>query len=188
MKNPYSVGKSIYLRAPERDDLDGKWYEWLSDPEISQYLADRTWPNNKEKQKDFFESFNNKSFSERLVLAICLKENNKHIGICNLSSINYIHRYADIAFIVGDKKYRNGQIAIETLSLLIEIAFKRLNLLNLKSVHMSSNPHTPLLEKLFGFKEIGKYEKLYNYKGEYVDCIHSQLSRKDWENRNTKNN
>ena len=98
MKNPYSVGKSIYLRAPEREDLDGKWYEWLSDPEISQYLADRTWPNNKDKQKDFFESFNNKSFSERLVLAICLKENNKHIGICNLSSINYIHRYADIAF------------------------------------------------------------------------------------------
>ena len=53
---------------------------------------------------------------------------------------------------------------------------------------MSSNPHTPLLEKLFGFKEIGKYEKLYNYNGEYVDCIHSQLSRKDWENRNTNNN
>ena len=154
MKNPYSVGKSIYLRAPEREDLDGKWYEWLSDPEISQYLADRTWPNNKEKQKDFFESFNNKSFSERLVLAICLKENNKHIGICNLSSINYIHRYADVAFIVGDKKYRNGQIAIETLSLLIDIAFKRLNLLNLKSVHMSSNPHTPLLEKLFGFTNL----------------------------------
>ena len=30
MKNPYSVGKSIYLRAPEREDLDGNWYEWLS--------------------------------------------------------------------------------------------------------------------------------------------------------------
>ena len=58
MKNPYSVGKSIYLRAPERDDLDGKWYEWLSDPEISQFLADRTWPNNKKKQEDFFESLN----------------------------------------------------------------------------------------------------------------------------------
>ncbi len=57
MKNPYSIGKQIYLRAPEREDLEGNWYEWLSDPEITQYLGDRSWPNNKEKQKEFFESF-----------------------------------------------------------------------------------------------------------------------------------
>jgi len=184
MKNPYSIGKKIYLRAPEPEDLEGKWHECLSDPDITQYLVDRFWPNNKGKQKVFFESFNNKSFGDRLVLAVCLKDNDKHIGICNLSSINYIHKYADIAFIIGEKKFRNGQIALETLSLLIEIGFHRLNLTNLKSVHMSTNPHTPLLEKLFGFKEIGKYEKLYNYKGKYVDCILSQLSRETWEKRN----
>ena len=57
--------------------------------------------------------------------------------------------------------------------------------MNLKSVHLSTNPHTPLLERIFGFKEIGKYEKLYNYKGEYVDCVLSQLSREIWEKRNT---
>ena len=185
MKNPYSIGKQIYLRAPERDDLDGNWYEWLSDPEITQFLADRSWPNNKDKQKSFFESFNDKSFGDRLVLAVCLKEGDKHIGICNLSSINYIHRFADIAFIIGEKKYRSGQIAVETLSLLIEIGFRRLNLMNLKSVHLSTNPHTPLLEKIFGFKEVGKYKKLYNYKGEYVDCVLSQLSKETWENRNS---
>ena len=28
-EKPYSIGKQIYLRAPERDDLDGNWYEWL---------------------------------------------------------------------------------------------------------------------------------------------------------------
>ena len=58
MKNPYSIGKTIYLRAPEKKDLDGKWYEWLSDPDITQYFADRSWPNTKERQKVFFESIN----------------------------------------------------------------------------------------------------------------------------------
>ena len=72
MKNPYSIGNQIYLRAPE-EDLDGNWHEWLSDPEITQFLADRSWPNNKDKQKSF-ESFNDKSFGDRLVLAVCLKE------------------------------------------------------------------------------------------------------------------
>ncbi len=186
MKNPYSIGKKIYLRAPDHEDLEGNWHEWLSDPDITQFLGHRSWPNNRDKQKAFFESFNNKSFGDRLVLSICLKENDKHIGICNLSSIDYINRNADVAFIIGDKEFRDGQIAIETLSLLIEIGFHRLNLLNLKSVHLANNPHTPLLEKLFGFKEIGKYEKMYNYKGKYVDCILSQLSREAWEKRNNK--
>ena len=56
--------------------------------------------------------------------------------------------------------------------------------MNLKSIHLSNNPHTPLLEKLFGFKEIGKYEKLYNHKGKYIDCVLSQLSKEVWEKRN----
>ena len=183
MNNPYIIGKTIYLRAPEKKDLDGKWHEWLSDPNITQYFADRSWPNTKQRQKAFYQSINNDS-KDRLVLAICLKNNDKHIGICNLSSINYIHRYAEIAFIIGDKKNRNGQIALETLSLIIEVAFQKLNLLNLKSIHFSVNPHTPLLEKLFGFKEIGRYKKLLNFKGKYVDSVCTQLSKDDWEKRN----
>ena len=54
MNNPYIIGKTIYLRAPEKKDLDGKWHEWLSDPNITQYFADRSWPNTKQRQKAFY--------------------------------------------------------------------------------------------------------------------------------------
>ena len=184
MKNPYAIGKSIYLRAPSADDIEGNWYQWFSDPEVTQYLGDRYWPNTKESQSAFFESI--KSARERLVLCICLSDTDEHIGVCNLSAINWVHRYADIALVIGEKKFRNGAIAVETMSLLLDIAFNRFNLLNLKSFHMSTNPNTSMLIKMFGFREVGRFNKLCFFRGEYVDSVFAQLSREDWASRNKR--
>ena len=182
MKNPYAIGRAIYLRAPERSDIEKNWYEWFSDPEITQYLSGHYWPNTVELQTVFFDSIQNTK--DRLVLCICTKDTDEHIGICNLSLISWVHRYADIALIIGDQKYRNGAIAIEALALLVDIAFNRLNLLNLKSFHVSTNPFTPLLEKIFGFVEVGRYKELISINGKYVDAIASQLTMVDWRKRN----
>lgn len=184
MINPYAIGKQVYLRAPSEEDLTGSWYEWLSDPETTQYLGNRYWPNTREAQKEFYQSTLHSK--ERLVLSICLIENDQHIGVCNLSDLNLVHRYADVAFIIGDKKHRNGQFALDALSLLLQIAFLRFNLLNLKSVYISTNPYTPLIERIFGFKEVGRLEKFYFFNGTYVDGIISQLSKDDWEKRNKR--
>lgn len=81
---------------------------------------------------------------------------------------------ADIALIIGDKNYRNATYTIETLSLLLQIAF---NQLNLKSAHMSSNPFTPVLEKMFDFIEAGRLSNFMYSNGEYVDLDISQLKK-----------
>lgn len=184
MMNPYAIGKTIYLRAPRADDVEGNWYQWFSDPEITQYLTDRWWPNTPELQARFFDSLRHSR--ERLVLSICDRETDGHIGVCSLGAINWVHRYADVALVIGEMKYRNGAVAIEALALLIDIAFNRLNLLNLKSFHVSTNPFTPLLERIFGFREVGRYRELIHFRGAYADAIASQLTRADWEGRNRK--
>lgn len=184
MKNQYAIGKNIYLRAPCAADIEGRWYQWFSDPEVTQYLGDRFWPNTIESQVAFYESIKNSK--DRLVLCICLSETDEHIGVCNLSFINWVHRHADVALVIGEKKYRNGAIAVETMSLLLDIAFNRLNLLNLRTSHISTNPYTPLLEKMFGFREVGRFKKLSFFRGEYVDSVFSQLSRDDWADRNKR--
>ena len=73
MKNPYAIGKKIYLRAPESEDIDSDWYTWLSDPETTKYLGDRNFPNTKEKQQLFLEQIKNSN--TRIVLiyqAFCI--------------------------------------------------------------------------------------------------------------------
>jgi ribosomal-protein-alanine N-acetyltransferase len=184
MVNPYAIGKNIYFRAPSLEDVSGNWYQWLSDPEITAFLGERWWPNTIESQLSFYNSI--KDSKDRLVLSICNKETDEHIGVCNLSSISWVHRNADVALIIGERKYQNGTYAIETLSLLVQIAFTKLNLLNLKSAHMSSNPYTPLLEKMFGFVEAGRLTDYFFSNGSYVDLVITQLKRTDWERRNRR--
>lgn len=185
MINNYAVGKSLYLRSPTIDDVGGRWYQWFSDREITQYLGDRYWPNTIEMQRDFFES--NKTQREKLILSICHKENDEHIGVCSLASINWVHRFAELSLIIGEKKYRNGLFAIETVSLLLNIAFNRLNLNNIKASYNTANPHTPVLLKIFGFSEVGRFKKIDFFEGNYYDSIFLQLSREAWSERNKVN-
>ena len=48
MINPYEIGNKIYLRTPTKSDLSGNWYQWFSDPETTEFLIDRWWPNSEE--------------------------------------------------------------------------------------------------------------------------------------------
>lgn len=186
MINPYSIGKQVYLRAPNASDAnDSSWYEWFSDPEVTRYLGEsRFWPNSIEAQVEFFESI--KSSKDRLVLMICDKETDELIGVSNLSQINWVHRYADVALVIGEEKYRKGTVAVETMLLLLDIAFNRLNLRNIKAGHISTNPMTPVLCKLCGFEEVGRFKNLAYYFGDYVDTVFYQLSRETWLMRNQK--
>ena len=182
MKNPYAIGKKIYLRAPEPEDIDSDWYTWFSDPETTKYLADRNLPNTKEKQQLFLEQI--KDSNTRIVLIICNKENNEIIGVCNLSSISWIHRKADLALVIGNKAYKNGTTAIETMTLLLEIAFQKLNLRNLLTHRSSNNDLTKAIEKIFEFKQVGCLEDMNFIEGKYQDIIISQLKHENWVKRN----
>lgn len=182
MKNPYAISNSIYLRAPVKEDVDGRWHEWFSDYEVTKYLADRWWPNSVESQETFFSEINNSK--NRLVLCICDKKTDDHIGVCNLSSINWVHRYADIAIIIGESKYKNGIYALEAYDLLINIAFKRLNLRNLRSYYASTQKGSEKINRTFGFKNIGAFKNCFFDGIKYVDINIDQLSykSKDWKN------
>ena len=184
MKNPYIVGKSIYLRHPTLDDVEGVWHEWLSDPELTKYLSERYWPNSIESQREFFNSL--QTSKNRLVLAVCDVKTDKHIGITSLNNINWVHGFAEIALIIGDKNYQSGLNAIETTSLLLKIAFTKLNLKNLLSKYISGHPITPLLLKRFGFREAGKLTNYLEIDNVMRDEVFNQLSRKEWLKKNSK--
>jgi [ribosomal protein S5]-alanine N-acetyltransferase len=182
MKNPYEIGDKIYLRSPTLEDAEGDWFQWFSDPEITMYLSDRNQPNTKEAQVAFYKSLENQK--DRIVLSICRKENDKHIGVCGFSQINWFNRYADIAYIIGNKEKDSGLIIVEVMKLLLSIAFDRLGLDNLRSTHTASNQKTPVISKMFGFKEVGSMKNLVFFKGKKEDLIISQLTKQDWSARN----
>jgi RimJ/RimL family protein N-acetyltransferase len=183
MLNPYAISKTIYLRSPEQFDLDSSWYEWFSNPKITCYLGDRYWPNTKELQASFLASA--LSSNDRLVLMICTNETNELIGVCSLNAIHWVSRHADIAVVIGESSNKHAfNAGLEAIKLLVEIAFLRLNLENLRATYYPTNPFTPLLDRLLGFEEVGRLKKFSNFNGEMIDSVISQLSRANWKKRN----
>ena len=181
MYNAYSSGELIYLRYPTTDDVEGPWHEWFSDEDLTRWLG-RNFPNNKENQYSFFETINKGPFPDRLVLSIIDKATDTHIGVCNLSSINWVDRNCDIAIVIGNKKYQTGPYLTEAFSLLIRIAFLRLNLRIIKSFFSRENSSSDVLHKLFNFEEVGCIPKSSydSKKGIYVDQVICILNRDKW--------
>ena len=182
MKNSFATGNQIYLRPASLSDAKGNWYKWLNDRETTKYLVDRFWPNTKELQIQFIKnSIENKS---RLIFCVCLKRNDKQIGQCALSYINWVHRFADISIIIGEKKYKKGTLALETYNLLLQIAFERLNLLNVKSA--TCNPMAEKFHKFLGFKKVGSFKKIFFIDNKYLDLHYYCMRRKDWLQKDKK--
>jgi len=177
MKNIFIEGKNVYLRPASIEDAKGDWYKWLNDVEINKYLANQFWPNTKAKQIEFVKSSLNSK--ERAIFSVCLKKNHKHIGQCSLSYINWVHRFADIGVVIGDKKFRKGIYALEVYKLLLQIGFKRFNLENIKSA--ASNPVAIKFHQLIGFKLIGTYKNLFLVNGKKMSLKLFSINRKIWK-------
>lgn len=181
MHNPYMVGKLIYLRHPTEEDALGRWHEWFSDEETTKYLGERFWPNTEGAQLDFLKSLEDRN---RLTLSIVAIENDEHIGVVGLSSINWVHRFADVAIVIGEREYRKGAYSIEAFSLILKVAFVRLNLRTVKSGYAKSNEASIALHKVFKFTKVGEYESLICIDGQYDDAVVAMLDRESWLKRN----
>ena len=56
---------------------------------------------------------------------------------------------------------------------------------NIISARLANNDSTKALENIFGFNEVGKFEKFIFNDGSYQDLIYSQLTKEKWEERNS---
>ncbi|MFC4313391.1 GNAT family N-acetyltransferase [Steroidobacter flavus] len=185
MYNPYVVGKRIYLRHPTAADVEGRWHEWLSDEETTRWLGVQYWPNCVENQREYYAK--EVRSRGRLVLAIVDIESDRHIGIVSLSGIDWVHGFADIAIIIGEKEFRTGAYTIEAISLMLRTAFLRLNLRIVKGGYVASNEATQAIMAVFRFREVGRFKKLYWSNGAYADGVVCMLERDDWMRRNGLN-
>ena len=181
MKNPYEIGNTIYLRAPEVEDVEGPWYQWFSDRETTKYLIDRFLPNSKIKQLNYF---NSSIDDTSVILAIVDKKTDKHIGMCSLSGVNWFHRFSDVAIVIGNKESQYKIVAVEAMKLLLRVAFVRLKLINLKAAYASTNIPISTLLNLYRFRKVGIYKNICYVDGKYTDLELTQLDRSDWLKRN----
>lgn len=181
MKNNYAAGKYCYLRTPELNDAESQWYQWFSNPDVTKYLVDQFWPNSVELQKKFIKSA--QEDRNRLLLLICDINTDEIIGVAALNAINWVQRYADLSIVQPNTSSTTGNLTYEAMTIMLDIAFNKLNLLNIKSYTVELNDKSLLIQKLIGFKQVGSFENLVNIGGTESNLTCLQLSKKEWKKR-----
>lgn len=109
-----------------------------------------------------------------------------HIGNIALQRINWVSRSAELAIIVGDKKYWNKGVGTEAYMLMLGYAFDRLNLNRISSGQTLQNIGMINVCKKCGMKEEGVARESMFKKGKYIDTVTYSILRREYENRNSK--
>ena len=167
---PFLAGERLYLREVRPSDVNDAYYRWMNNPETTQYLESRFFPNSTESLQEYVKNF--LSNKDSIFLAIVLKENHKHIGNIKMGPINWFHRLADIGVMLGEKDYWGRGYASEAISLVAEHAFKNLNLHKLTAGCYEPNQGSLKAFQKAGFEIEGKRKKHVFSNGEYVNLIH----------------
>ncbi|QLE59137.1 GNAT family N-acetyltransferase [Nostoc sp. TCL26-01] len=124
-------GARVFLREVRQSDVNETYYQWLNDPEINRYLETRFVHRSLDNISEYVKIMDAKE--DEPFFAICLNDNQEHIGNIKLGPINCHHRNADVSLFIGKKELWGQGYAAEAIALVTEFAFKKLNLNKLKA-------------------------------------------------------
>ena len=112
----FIAGESIDLCVPSETAIADGWADWFNDPTVTRNLDQGVFPNTEADQRAFLASFSSK---ERLALLITDPAGQKLWGTVSLSTIDWIHRSAQIAIVLPNTPRKAPLAALEALALTV---------------------------------------------------------------------
>ncbi|WP_298224269.1 GNAT family protein [Flavobacterium sp.] len=167
-------GDSIYLRALEPNDLEflyavenneAIWEVSNTQTPYSRFLIKQYLKN---AHQDIYEA-------KQLRLAICKDKNFPAIGLIDLFDFDPKNNRAGVGIMIQNQEDRSIGIGKEALGLLIQYAFRKLNLHQLYANIATENQPSLSLFTTFGFEKIGTKKQWNLVDGKYKDEAMFQL-------------
>lgn len=179
MQNPFLIGERLYLRPLELDDLEN-CLRWINDPEVTRTLAIYR-PLNSLREREWLERLYRDD--RDLVLAIVLKESDKHIGNTGLHGIDWKDRQAELGIMIGEKGEWGKGYGAEALGLMLDYAFTKLNLHRVYLRVYANNPRAIRCYEKLGFRHEGTLRESHFAEGRYWDTLIMGLLQREWLER-----
>ena len=160
------MNKRVYLRAFEPDDYKTT-IKWRKDDEIWDMLGGTKYFVSEAFEKQWIENtiFNSKDVK----LAVCLDENDKHIGNVYMTNINEINRSCVSHVLIGEKEYWGHGYAREALLLAIDYMFNERNIHRIQANVLVSNVASLKMHEKCGYKQEGTLREAVYKNGKYQD-------------------
>lgn len=182
MHHPFLIAKRIYLRQLEPEDMDGNYFQWLNDQNVTRWMRHGVFPNSRKDMQAFYDS--QAQSRTEVVFAIVLKDGDRHIGNIGLSAINYLFRSAEIGIIIGEADCWGQGYAVEAIALLTGHCFTRINLHRLAAGAVDKNIGSIKAFEKAGFTREGISRQAYFCEGNYHDCVNLSLLYSEWLRQN----
>lgn len=135
-------------------------------------------PVHEHQHKKWFESITCRS--DVIIFAIRKIVDQKLIGTCQLNSINYIARSAELQIRIGASEERGQGFGTEATDLLLFFAFNDLNLNRVSLTVYAGNERAVKTYQKTGFKEEGLLRQADFVDGKYVDLIVMSILKNEY--------
>ena len=177
MDIPFVRAKDFYLRELRASDLDGPWYAWFNDAEVTRHQNKKIFPNTREKQRTYYEAL--LSSDKDVVLAIVDEKTKKHIGNVGLHKIDWIHRSAELGIVLGNKAFWGRKIGKRAWALITAYGFQVLNLNRIYAYVLKDNLASRKSAEAAGFVREGTIREFMYKNGCYVDAFYMNVLKSD---------
>jgi len=177
---------NIALSPIQLDDLP-ILYDWINDRD--HVLMNKPYaPIHEGQHRDWFDAIHQRDdvilFGIRLLkTAESMRDPviGPLIGSCQLHSINYVHRAAELQIRIGDASAQGKGHGTEATRLLLNFAFRDLNLHRVYLHVFANNERAIRMYEKIGFVREGVMRKMAHINGVYIDALLMGILREEYQ-------
>lgn len=168
------VGTKCFLSPMDMADAE-TYAAWLNDLEVSQYTQIAKQSLTVDKERDILASISKEHNYGIVDLA-----SDALIGSCGLMDVDSVNRTAEIGIAIGDKSFWNRGYGTEALSLLLDYAFRYLNLYSVMLRYYAFNERGAACYAKVGFRTIGRWRSAIRRNLEAYDEVLMDITADDF--------
>ena len=167
--------KRLVLNPFTKKQITDEYLNWFNNPIVTRFNSHGLGSYIKQDAEKYLENS-----KDDIIFAVYEKDKYIHIGNISLQRINYINRSAEFACVFGKTEYWGKGYATESLKVLFEHGFNKLNLHRIWSGTAAPNIGMQKVFEKLGMMEEGKFFDGAWLNGQYHDIICYGLLAEEW--------
>lgn len=170
------LNDQYYVRALSEKDVDGPYPLWFQDQDVNRHNGHGKFFKTEQYFRDFIRSLDRE---DKVVWAIC-HDTDGHIGNISLQGISTIHRSAEFAILLGDRRHWGKGVSALAGQALCDHGFRRLNLHRIGCGTAAGNTGMQKLAARLGMRHEGTRRSALFLEGEWVDILEYGVLRDEF--------
>jgi RimJ/RimL family protein N-acetyltransferase len=168
---------TIITLGPLRESDSETLFKWINTRELV-LLSSNFRPVHQENHKEWFRRI--QGSDNNIIFAIRTNNTDSLIGTCQLHSIHSVFRNAELQIRIGEVSHLSKGCGTEAVKLLLDYAFKDLNLERVHLHVLADNQRAVRTYTKCGFQHEGILRKAAYVDGCYRDIVIMAVLREEW--------